>query len=122
MQTGFMKGRNIVQNIYSLNNIIDHCRGHKIPAVIISIDFEKAFDTIEWSGLQKILRRLNFRQFFINAVMALYNDMCSCVGNNGYWSDWFKLSRGCHQGCCLTPVNYVIVAELLADKIFVNND
>ena len=49
------------------------------------------------------------------------NDIYSCVTNNGYWSDWFKITRGFSQGCCLSPLNYLVIAEVLGDKIRNNN-
>ena len=47
MQTGFMKGRSIGENMIKLTNLIDHCNKNKIGAILITIDFEKAFDRVE---------------------------------------------------------------------------
>ena len=69
-----MKGRNIAQNVYTMTNITDHCKKNKIPAVIMSIDFQKAFETIEWTAIEKVLKCLNFGNYFISAVMTLYNE------------------------------------------------
>ena len=60
MQSGFIKNRNIADNILSLVNLLEHTKANNIPAIILSIDFEKAFDTIEWSAIEKTLRHLNF--------------------------------------------------------------
>ena len=103
MQTGFMKGRNIAQNIHTLTSIIDYCNKAKTPAVIMSIDFEKAFDTIEWDAIKKILKRLNFGKYFVSAIMTLYNDICSYTVNNGFSSEWFKITHGCSKGAVCHP-------------------
>ena len=71
MQTGFMKNRNISENILSLLNVIDRCEKQKIEAVILSVDFHKAFDTIEWDAIYKVMEFLNFGPFFIEASRIL---------------------------------------------------
>ena len=41
-------------------NVIDHCKRNNIVAIIISCDFEKAFDMIGWSAIQRTMEHLNF--------------------------------------------------------------
>ena len=48
-QTGFVNGRYIEQNISLLNDIMDYTDIKKLPGIFLFVDFEKAFDTIEWS-------------------------------------------------------------------------
>ena len=52
MQTGFMKGRKISDNILKLFTIIQHCNKHQIEAVLLNVDSEKAFDTIGWPAIK----------------------------------------------------------------------
>ena len=54
-QTGFMKGRFIDENINKILSIIEHCEKNNIEAMIINIDFEKAYDSIEWSHLDRTM-------------------------------------------------------------------
>ena len=46
-QCGFIKGRYIGDNIRSLLEVIDLAEEENLSCIIISIDFEKAFDTIK---------------------------------------------------------------------------
>ena len=46
--------------------------------------------------------------------MLLYTDISSCVGNNGFYSNYFKLSQGIRQGCPISALLFFIVAELIA--------
>ena len=48
------------------------------------VDFEKAFDTIEWSFLNGTLKAFNFGEKFINWINLLYTNILSCVSNNGF--------------------------------------
>ena len=59
-QTGFMKGRYIGQNIRLINDILRQTELQKIPGILLLLDFQKAFDTLEWSFIQKTLNLLNF--------------------------------------------------------------
>ena len=52
-QSGFMAGRNITQNIRKTSDTIQIARQQKIDELLISIDFEKAFDQIKYSSLYK---------------------------------------------------------------------
>ena len=46
-QTGFLKGRSIAENICLINNVISYTETKNIPGLLLFVDFEKAFDTIE---------------------------------------------------------------------------
>ena len=48
-QTGFVNGRYIAQNIRLLNDKTEYTDIKKLPGIFLFVDFEKAFDTIEWS-------------------------------------------------------------------------
>ena len=59
-QTGFMKGRYIGQNIRLINDIIQQTELQKIPGILLLLDFQKAFDTLEWPFIQTTLNLFNF--------------------------------------------------------------
>ena len=46
-QTGFLKNRFIGENIRLINDIIDFTENKNLEGLLIFLDFEKAFDTIE---------------------------------------------------------------------------
>ena len=52
--------------------------------------------------------------------MLFYSDVQSAVNVNGHISSFFSLSRGVHQGCPLSPLWYVLVAEVSASSIQAN--
>ena len=47
-QTGIIKGRFAGENIRLINGIIYHSESNKIAGLLLFLDFEKAFDTVEW--------------------------------------------------------------------------
>ena len=83
------------------------------------IDFEKAFDSIEWSYVKKVLQYYNFGPECIRWFDIIYKDPQSCVINNGNGSEFFELGRGCRQGDPWSPYLHVFILaiEHLAQNI-----
>ena len=59
-RTGFLKDRFIGENIRLIDSIINYTNTEQIPGLLLFIDFEKAFDKIEWSFIEKTLKYFNF--------------------------------------------------------------
>ena len=53
MQTGFMKGCSIATNTMRLISTINYCKEEEIDTALLSFDFDKAFDSIEWASIYK---------------------------------------------------------------------
>ena len=90
--------------------------------MIISIDQTKAFDRVDWDFLFQTLKRFNFGPQFIQWIQILYTEVKSCVKVNNFISETFKLEKGVCQGCPLSPLLYVLVAEVLAYMIGEDTD
>ena len=116
-QTGYVKGRYIGQNIRLIKDVMKLTDLEQIPGIAIFIDFKKAFDTVDWRFLHKTLEMFNFGPQIQQWVKTFYSDATSCVINNGYASEFFKLQRGVRQGCPLSGPLFVLCAEILANAI-----
>ena len=121
-QVGCIKGRHIGQNIRSIEDIILLSEKYNISGLLVLIDFEKAFDTVEWDFLFKSLKSYNFGQTFRAWIKLLYTNISSCTLNNGYFSRNFTLGRGIHQGCPLSALLFILVAEILSINLRANKD
>ena len=63
------------------------------------------------------LKAYNFGKNFICWIKLLYENIEACVTNNGFLSQSFKLSRGVRQGCPISSLLFILVAEILAIQI-----
>ena len=118
-QTGYIKGRFIGENIRLITDIIEQHENKE--GMILFLDFEKAFDSLEWEYLFKVLNIMNFGPSFLNWIRTFYSNISSCVINNGHSSEFFSLQRGVRQGCPLSGLLFVLAVEPLAHQIRTTN-
>lgn len=120
-QTGYIKGRYIGENVRLISDIISYTATKNLPGLAVFLDFEKAFDSMEWNFLTKVLDKYNFGPDFKNWIETFYCNVTSCVTNNGFASDFFLLERGVRQGCPLSGMLFVLGIEILALAIKQNS-
>ena len=121
-QSGFVKGRFIGENIRLIDDIIVKLNIQRKTALLLLLDFEKAFDSVEWGYMIKILEKFNFGQSFINWVKTCYTNISSTIINNGTTCGFFEITRGVRQGCPLSTTLFILCIELLAQMIRNNDD
>ena len=120
-QKGFVAGRNISEANRMLQDVIDYSEREKINYSIIFLDYQKAFDRVEWLWTYKCLEAFNSGVKFRKLVQMIFRNAITCILTNGFQSKYFKLSRSVQQGCPVSPLIYIIQAEPLACAIRSNN-
>ena len=90
-QTGFIKGRSIVENIRVIYDIMNFTDEQHIPGLLLFIDFEKAFDSLAWNFLYKALEHLNFSESLRQWVRVFYKNISSAVIQSGHLSSLFSI-------------------------------
>ena len=113
-QMGYIKGWYIGENVRLVRDIISYTVAKNLPGLAIVLDFEKAFDSIEWNFLFKALDKLNFGPDFKNWLQTFYYNITSCVTNNGFASGFFNLEQGVRQRCPLSGRLFILGIEILA--------
>lgn len=116
-QSGYLKGRNISINIRSIFDVIDEVQNSNSSGLLAFLDFEKAFDKLNWTFIQNSLDCFGFGPVLRQWVKILYTDIESCTINNGTTSKYFCIKSGIRQGCPLSALLFVIAVEILAIKI-----
>ena len=78
-QTGYMEGRFIGENVRPISDILHSTAQQNLEGIALFIDFEKAFDSLEWEFLLKTLDTFQFGQDFKSWVKLLYTNITSCT-------------------------------------------
>ena len=116
-QTGFLSNRYIGENVRLILDIIEYVDNESLPGMLLFLDFEKAYDKLEWKFVQNCLGMFGFGGDAKKWVTLFYTNIKSCVTNMGVVSNYFDLSRGLRQGCPLSCYIFIICAEVLAIAI-----
>ncbi|XP_019429814.1 PREDICTED: uncharacterized protein LOC109337317, partial [Lupinus angustifolius] len=111
-QTAFIKGRNIMDGVVIANEIIDQARKKKDGnCFIFKVDFEKAYDSVNWSFLLYMLERMGFCFKWRNWIKSCLQSNSFSILVNGSPTSEFRMARGLRQGDLIAPFLFLIVAE-----------
>ena len=127
-QAGFMSGRYIGDNLRLIYDVIAYSKRKNLPGLLLNVDFEKAFDSVDWKFMFKVLKAFSFKKDICRWIETFYTNINSTVTVNGQPSKWFPICRGCRHGDPVSP--YLVILEILGimirenkhiKGIFVNN-
>lgn len=85
------------------------------------VDFEKCFDSIEISSVDRILEYFNFGPNLRDYVKVLFSEFSLCILNNGYTSEHFQVTHGLLQGNPVASYLYLLTGQILNDRITNNH-
>ncbi|GAU28852.1 hypothetical protein TSUD_21890 [Trifolium subterraneum] len=110
-QSAFIKGKNLVDGVMVVNEVIDLAKRSGRDCLVLKVDFEKAYDSVDWGFLDYMLRRLCFDNKWIEWIRA-----CVFSGNlsvlvNGSPTSEINIQRGLKQGDPLAPFLFLLVVE-----------
>ncbi|KAK9911453.1 hypothetical protein M0R45_035362 [Rubus argutus] len=114
-QSAFLKGRSIVDPIILTSeciNLLD--RNCKNGNIAIKLDISKAFDSLDWNFLLRILDSFGFDPTFINWIQNILHSAYLSISINGTSCGYFSCSRGVRQGDPLSPILFCLAEEVLS--------
>jgi len=116
-QFGFLEGRQIHEAIGVAQEGMHSLKTQNIKGAILKIDLSKAYDKVSWIYIRLLLTHLGFGIDFIRWIMSCISTVSFSVLINGAASPFFHAERGLRQGCPLSPLLFLLVAEGLSRAI-----
>ena len=103
-----VQGKSIVDCNTKIRDILYYSGSTNKTGAVLNIDWEKAFDRVDWEFLRKVLTETKFPRFVLGWIETLYTNIQSLVLVNGHFTNSFDIKRGVRQGCPLSMLLYVI--------------
>ena len=114
-------GRTIFNTICSLRDGIAASNYYNIKAIFVSLDFNKAFDSIKHSYLYDVLRWHGISEKFISYIQCLYTNAVAAIQVNGFLSSNIPVTKSRRQGCPASMVLFALalnpILYMLQEKI-----
>lgn len=112
-QTGFVKGRHILNNVSTAWLLKDWLEMTKTPALFLGLDFEKAFDLVKHDYLWDTLKALGLGGKYSLLLKGLIKEARAKVHINGSFTEEILMARGVRQGCPLAPLLFAMASQPL---------
>jgi hypothetical protein len=116
-QTAFIKGRNIMTGVMILHEILHETKKRKEVGVILKLDFEKAYDKVNWDFLFLCLQNRGFGKKWLMWMHMVVEGGTVSVRINNQIGNYIRSAKGVRQGDPLSPILFNFVADSLARMV-----
>ena len=113
IQAGFGKGRGTRDQIANIHWIIENAREFQKNIYFCFIDYAKAFDCVDHNKLWKTLQEMGIPDHLTCLLRNLYVGQEMTIRTLHGTTNWFKIGKGVHQGCILSPWLFNLYAEYI---------
>ena len=121
-QTAYVNERFIGESGRLIDDVLKICDMQRLSGYLLTVDFEKAFDSLNHNFVIAVLKKYGFGDGFIDWVLILFNSQESCVINGGHSTKYFPLERGARQGDPISAYLLILALEIFFILIKTSND
>ena len=112
-QTAYVNKRCISESGRLISDILEICDKQKIGGFLVTMDIEKAFDSLDHNFLLTVLAKFGFGNNFLSWIKILLKKQLSCVINGGFTTSYFNLEKGARQGDPASAYLFILALEVL---------
>ncbi|KAJ9564542.1 hypothetical protein OSB04_000508 [Centaurea solstitialis] len=111
VQSTFLKGRSILDGVLVANETVSCLKSLKRKALVFKVDFEKAYDSVNWDFLLDVLESMGFGIKWRKWIRSCLMTSKISILVNGSPTEEFQMEKGIRQGHPLAPFLFLVVAE-----------
>ncbi|KAL3697371.1 hypothetical protein R1sor_011447 [Riccia sorocarpa] len=112
-QTGFVAGRNIIDNILSLRLGQEWAQVTNQNTIFVKLDFMKEYDRVAHGFLWDTLATVGMGEETVQRIKGLVVGGSSEIHINGDFMEEISIERGVRQGCPLAPLLFAMTTQPL---------
>ncbi|KAI3507508.1 hypothetical protein L1887_22495 [Cichorium endivia] len=116
-QSAYIEGRNITDGPLILNELITWAKKTKKKMMVFKVDFDKAFDSLNWGFLDSVMEQMNFSARWRRWIHGCLSSGKASVLLNGSPTEEFQIKRGVRQGDPMASFLFVLAMEGLSVSI-----
>lgn len=126
LQAGFTKGGRVEDNVLILQYCVEDCYKKKKPLIVASVDYSKAFDSVDRAKMIETLMKYKVHPKMIDSVADIYTGDKTSVCLNSNVKTEIQVTSGIRQGCTGSTsffklLTYIIVKSIESAKVGFTN-
>ena len=121
-QVAYVNNRFIRKSGRLISDVLEIINSLDTEGILMTVDIEKAFDSINHFFLMSVLKKFGFGNDFRKSIQILMKNPESCVINGSKTTLYFKLEKETRQGDPILAYLFIIAFEVVFSLIKANPD
>ena len=116
--TAYVKNRFKSESGRVISDILEIANTLALESFLVTVDIEKAFDSVNHCFLLQVVRKFEFGIDFVNWNKTILKNQEFCIINGGKTTKYFQLERVARQGDLISAYIFVPVLEIFFTFFF----
>lgn len=116
-QSAFIKGRFILESVVTAHEVIYSVHNSGGAGVVLTLDYEKAYNKVNWEFLLEVLEKRGFGGKWIMWIRSILHNGSVGVTVNSAEGNYFETRKVLRQGDLLSPILFNLVVDVLTKML-----